>query len=104
MRSGICPKCGSTGIRTAVSGLLAGKEQSSRGISVSRGLLFSSNDTADYVCLGCGYMERYLMPGKALNWIATHWAEVPVRIPEGYGAQDRVPEGFTPHGSGEGNR
>src|SRR6266851_4775204 len=90
MRTGICPKCGSTDICGAVNGLATGGRQNSGGISVIKNLMVKRGDTDDYVCLGCGFFEQYMRPGKALNWIGRHWAQIPVqtRTPE----RDQMPQ------------
>ncbi|MEY9874648.1 transposase-like protein [Streptacidiphilus sp. MAP12-33] len=80
MRSGICPKCGSTEVHTRFGGIFRGQ---TRSIVVAGGLLGSTRATSDdYVCTDCGYFEQYFTKGRALNRIARKWPLVSELVPE----------------------
>ncbi|MBF9073137.1 hypothetical protein [Streptacidiphilus fuscans] len=69
MRSGICPKCGSSEVHTMFGGIYRGQAPV---IRIS-GLLSTRAESDDYVCTDCGYFEQYFVPGPALTKIARKW-------------------------------
>ncbi|GIK67350.1 MAG: hypothetical protein BroJett018_51440 [Chloroflexota bacterium] len=55
MKSGKCPKCGSTEVYTKRSGMQS-------GYTVGMGFANTKHMEADdYICMVCGYFEQYLV-------------------------------------------
>ncbi len=70
MRSGKCPKCGSTNVRKDRK---PGTWTSDK-VMVPLGGPFDGNARARlYVCLGCGFVEAYVCEPKGLEKIRTKW-------------------------------
>jgi len=81
MKNGLCPKCGSTDIRSGE--FLAEKEGGYTGnrIPVTIALLNSAAWLDNYVCARCGYVESYIADPKRLAEIAERWPAVPTTPP-----------------------
>ena len=60
---------------------------------------FRSAATVDYICVTCGYLERHVAPGKALDRIAMSWNRLVPR--EQTGPHDQVPPGYPGGPTGE---
>jgi predicted nucleic-acid-binding Zn-ribbon protein len=75
MKSGRCPKCGSTevhaGTRIAAKGGVYGSNTIPLG-----SLGFSSAALDNYVCVTCGYVESYVADRWKLEKIARKWPQV----------------------------
>ena len=69
MKSGKCPKCGSTEVYTKKDGFQ---------VDLSIGLRFGNVKQGrfeDYLCMGCGYSERYLTNLAELTELPKHWTK-----------------------------
>lgn len=68
MKSGTCPKCGSTEVYMKNGGL-------QQGYVIAFGFANTrSVTTDDYICLNCGYLEQYIPNAReTLKDIATKW-------------------------------
>ena len=65
MKSGKCPKCGS-------SEIYRGRAHNQR--SVLNVAMFNAARLDDYVCNGCGYVESYIADKEKLDDIKKLWA------------------------------
>jgi predicted nucleic-acid-binding Zn-ribbon protein len=73
MKSGKCPKCGSSDVYVEVDMPLKGGPFGSNSIPVS----FTSMAPLDnYVCVGCGYVESYVADADQLAAIKRKWSKV----------------------------
>lgn len=70
MKSGICPKCGSSKVYTATDLPLKGGPFGSNSIPIS---LTSMAPLDNYVCLDCGLVESYVADSYNLKEIARKW-------------------------------
>ncbi len=68
MRSGKCPKCGSSNVRTDASRRVLGQAS-----QLPLGGFNAPAPLTHYVCAGCGYMETYVKREKDLQKIAARW-------------------------------
>ena len=73
MKNGKCPKCGSTRIYTAKDMPLKAGPFGSNSIPVS---LTSLAALDNYVCLDCGFVERYVADSDKLDEIKRKWLAV----------------------------
>jgi len=85
MKNGLCPKCGSTDVRSGE--FLEEKEGRYTGnrIPVTIATFFSFNSVAwldNYVCARCGYVESYIADPKRLAEIAERWPAVSSAPPD----------------------
>ena len=83
MKNGICPKCGSTDVRSGE--FLAKKGRLDCGQSHPRNHQGSATIAAwldNYVCARCGYVESYIADPKKLAEIAERWPAVPSATPD----------------------
>lgn len=76
MKNGNCPKCGSGEVYSGIDLILKGGPFASNSIPVS---LTSLAPLDNYVCVTCGYVERYISERSKLKEIARKWDRV---IPE----------------------
>jgi predicted nucleic-acid-binding Zn-ribbon protein len=67
MKSGQCPKCGSSDIR-----IIALDWQRKIGASISTGL-FTMAAVDHHVCVSCGYTEMYVSSPDDIARIAAKW-------------------------------
>jgi predicted nucleic-acid-binding Zn-ribbon protein len=73
MKSGKCPKCGSSDVYVEIDMPLKGGPFGSNSIPVS----FTSMAPLDnYVCVGCGYVESYVADEDQLAAIKRKWSKV----------------------------
>lgn len=71
MKDGICPKCGSDGVRVLERGItIGGKPQ---GAYVWIGESASATTYNTYLCPDCGYFESYIADTKRLTQVAENW-------------------------------
>lgn len=70
MKNGNCPKCGSGEVYSGVDLVLKGGPFASNSIPVS---LTSLAPIDNYVCVTCGYVERYISEKSKLKEIAKKW-------------------------------
>ena len=85
MKSGTCPKCGATDVRSGE--FLEEKEGGYMGNRIPVSIAFR-NAAAwldNYVCVRCGYVESYIADPKRLREIAERWPAVPVAPPDAPG-------------------
>ena len=75
MKTGICPKCDSATVYRYENGFVTGDRFAVR-VRVPRKMLPVTATADDLVCVTCGYFERYLRRGEALNMIKEQWAYV----------------------------
>ncbi|MEJ2041627.1 MAG: hypothetical protein P8X55_22270 [Desulfosarcinaceae bacterium] len=73
MKSGKCPKCGSEKIYTAENMPLKTGPFGSNSIPLS---LTSLAALDNYVCLDCGFVERYVADKDKLDEINRKWSAV----------------------------
>ena len=64
MRSGQCPKCGSSNVYVKQYGLLDVKVDG------------RVSEHEDYICTDCGYFECYVTDQKRLNHVKENWKRV----------------------------
>ncbi len=70
MKSGKCPKCGSTNVH---KGRKPGTWTSDK-VMVPIGGPFDANaKVRQYVCIGCGYVETYVSVPKELEKLRNKW-------------------------------
>ncbi len=90
MKSGLCPKCGSTDIRSGEFLAEQGGGYTGNRIPVAIASFFNSAAWLDnYACTRCGCVESYIADPKKLAEIAERWLAVPTTQPE-------PPEGVWP--------
>ncbi len=82
MKTGLCPKCGSKKIFSAVNMPLKGGPFGSNSIPVS---LTSMAALDNYVCVDCGLVERYVADEEKLQEISDRWN--PVNADQSEGAE-----------------
>ncbi len=70
MKNGNCPKCGSGEVYSGIDLILKGGPFASNSIPVS---LTSLAPIDNYVCVTCGYLERYISERSKLKEIARKW-------------------------------
>ena len=82
MKSGLCPKCGSTDVRSGE--FLEEKEGGYMGnrIPVHIALRNAAAWLDNYVCIRCGYVESYIADPRKLAEIAERWPRVTATQPE----------------------
>jgi predicted nucleic-acid-binding Zn-ribbon protein len=66
---GVCPSCGSATVHS-------GEVRLGNGFVFLRGIRRRRVRTVDYLCVTCGYFEKHLAPGKALDKVAEKWPPV----------------------------
>jgi predicted nucleic-acid-binding Zn-ribbon protein len=66
MRTGQCPKCGSSDIRAITDPVSGGVGRLQLGLLETAGLDY-------YVCVYCGYVEGYIAGVHYLQWIAARY-------------------------------
>jgi len=76
LKNGNCPKCGSGEVYSGIDLILKGGPFASNSIPVS---LTSLAPIDNYVCVTCGYVERYISERSKLKEIARKWDRV---VPE----------------------
>ena len=69
MKSGVCPKCGSTCVHTDAA-MIRNVGYYARYIPITT---WSVVGRDCYVCADCGYLEYYITTRKALDKIARKW-------------------------------
>lgn len=70
MKSGKCPKCGSSEVYYQQNGIYVPKTLGTF-INTENGNMGSTTD--DYICTSCGYVERYVTDQAKLKRIAQVW-------------------------------
>lgn len=70
MKSGKCPKCASSDVRKSK---ISSAWSSDKGMVPLAGGFDSHAKVQHYVCVGCGYVERYVSDPKGLEKIRTKW-------------------------------
>jgi predicted nucleic-acid-binding Zn-ribbon protein len=70
MRNGHCPKCGSKNIFTQKSGINFGS------FEVKTAFFVTFSPTDDYICIDCGYFERYIDDKAKLMEVSHNWTRV----------------------------
>ncbi len=70
MKQGICPKCGSTDVR---SGSRVTAKKGLNGSNTIPVTFWGSAALDNYVCVGCGYVESYVADRSALEKLAGKW-------------------------------
>lgn len=82
MKSGLCPKCGSTDIRSGE--FLEQKEWNYMGNRIPVTLAFRKTAAwlDNYVCARCGYVESYIADPQRLTEITERWPAVASAPPE----------------------
>ena len=82
MKSGLCPKCGATDIRSGE--FLEEKEGGYMGNRIP--VIIALRNTAawldNFVCVRCGYVESYVADPKKLAEIAERWPAVTAAPPD----------------------
>lgn len=79
MRDAICPKCGESTVYTTETGIGIERAGNKVAVTLSRKQWRQkSSATTDYVCVSCGYYERYLTDRGLLDRIAAEWAPAKV--------------------------
>ena len=74
MRSGICPKCGSADVHSGEA--LRKKQMHKRMVNSIPITLFRVAHLENYVCVNCGYLERYITSEKDLDRIEAKWPKI----------------------------
>ena len=75
MKSGRCPKCGSTEVHAGTRVSAKGGVYGSNSIPIGA-LGFSYAALDNYVCATCGYVESYIADEDKLRKIALKWPRV----------------------------
>ncbi|MDH3298646.1 MAG: hypothetical protein OEM23_00260 [Gemmatimonadota bacterium] len=70
MKSGKCPKCGSSNVRKSNK---PGAFSPDKGMVPLGGAFDSNAKVQHYVCVGCGYVEKYIVDPKGLEKVRTKW-------------------------------
>jgi len=70
MKSGKCPKCGSSNVR---KGKKQGAWDTDKGMVPIGGAFDSHLKVQHYVCIGCGYVETYAADPKGLEKVRKKW-------------------------------
>jgi predicted nucleic-acid-binding Zn-ribbon protein len=70
MRNGLCPKCGSGNIFTKKDGINFGS------FEVIITFFVTHSPANDYICVDCGYFERYIDDKKKLEEVSRNWTRV----------------------------
>lgn len=70
MRNGLCPKCGSKNIFTKKDGINFGS------FEVITAFFVTYSPTNDYICVDCGYFERYVNDKNKLFEVSQKWTRV----------------------------
>ena len=78
MKTGVCPKCQSTEIYSGTDIPLKKGPFGSNAIPVS---ITSIAALDNYVCIDCGYVERYIGEDEKLKEIQRKWARVAEATP-----------------------
>ncbi len=78
MKRGKCPKCGRGNVRSGVGVWPKGGVLGGNAIPLG-GMLGPPAPLDNYVCLDCGYVERYITNRSALDKIRAKWPKVPAR-------------------------
>ncbi len=73
MKQGKCPKCGSTKIYTATDLPLKSGPFGSNSIPVTLTTIAALDN---YVCVDCGFVERYVAEATILKKISNRWCAV----------------------------
>ena len=73
MKSGTCPKCGSKSVHHEQNGIYIPKMIGGAFVRTDSANMGSNTD--DYICVECGYMERYLDDKEKLKAIAKAWKQ-----------------------------
>ncbi len=73
MKTGTCPKCGSTDIFTAENLPLKGGPFGSNSIPIT---LTSMAALDNYICVACGLVESYVAEQNKLDEVAAKWNPV----------------------------
>ncbi len=76
MKNGVCPKCGSRDVYRGPVGLGAITAAMGDGTRLDTGVLSGINLT-NYVCCGCGYVEKYVADPSQLKEVAAKYERVP---------------------------
>jgi predicted nucleic-acid-binding Zn-ribbon protein len=75
MKSGVCPKCGSTEVYSGAH--ISNKRGGYYANTIPLGGYWAQGVALDnYVCVNCGYVESYISDEKALREIAQKWPRV----------------------------
>lgn len=67
MKSGQCPKCGSSEVYRKTRGALE------EGVSIS---LWAAATLDTYICTNCGYIENYVLDDSNFTKIVKKWDKV----------------------------
>lgn len=70
MKTGHCPKCGSTDVRVGHA------IQGTYGIGLIPINMFTRVKVDRYVCMYCGYIESYIADQEDLRKVAENWTPV----------------------------
>jgi predicted nucleic-acid-binding Zn-ribbon protein len=70
MKSGKCPKCGSSNVRKSKK---PGKWDSDKGMVPLGGAFDSNLKVQHFVCVGCGYVEVYVTDPKGIEKMRKKW-------------------------------
>ena len=79
MKQGKCPKCGSEEVYVGIDVLPKSGPFGSNSIPVS---IVSIAALDNYVCMDCGYLERYIAESEKLTEIAKKWPKVNQTVKE----------------------
>lgn len=75
MKDGVCPKCGSGAVYHGPNGLVA-TGWTFRDCAMIPLTLWRSANLMNYVCVDCGYLERYVEEPADRRTIAENWQRV----------------------------
>lgn len=73
MKQGKCPKCGSEEVYVGIDVLPKSGPFGSNSIPIS---IMSIAALDNYVCAGCGYLERYIAESEKQKEVAKKWPRV----------------------------
>ena len=73
MKDGICPKCGSSNVRSGVDVIMKGGGHGANTIPITA---FTSARLDNYVCVDCGFVESYVADQEKLDKIIEKWPRV----------------------------
>ena len=73
IKRGICPACGGTEVYAGTQITFKEGFRNSNTIPIN---YLSSATLNNFVCVNCGYVESYILDGKALQKIAKNWPKV----------------------------
>ncbi len=90
MKTGKCPKCGSDDVHSGTHLFPKTGPFASNSIPIS---LLSMAALDNYVCVKCGYVERYVSGAEKLKEIAESWPKVGEAEPAAAQQEEKTDKG-----------